>query len=533
MIYFANLFMALILAVACNSGGGGSSSEDFGPTWAVSGTLTYDYVPITASGLNYTGTTQKPVRNVYIEARRATDNRKVGSTYTDDNGAFVLDVPQSVSDYTIGVYSRLKSPAFRVVDNTNRSAIYMAATSQFQNTGDGVTLPNINLQSGWSGTNGGGSYSGTRAAAPFALLDSIYEAALKIKTERPSINFPTLYINWSVNNIAAGNDPASGQIGTSHYNPETGQLYILGKSNADTDEYDKHVVVHEFGHYIEDRLGRSDSIGGSHGVGDLMNMTVAFGEGWGNSLSAMIFDPEITYLDSMSNRQQTIGVSMNMENGTDPNKGWYSEVSVQQILFDIYDSNSDSGDNISLGLGPVMDVMINEQKTTPALTSIFSFVKAMKTRFPAEVTSLDDLVATKDIQPVQDIYGTGETNDGGMPMALPIYNALTMNGSAVATRIAGYAYNYNEAENTRYYRFTATSSRTRVIISSSDGFIILVYGNGTYAEYGDVGNGSTLNRSRDFSTVSGKEYVIVVTTLQDLIYNVSNPINISLAVQRL
>lgn len=528
MVYVATLVMALFLA-ACNSGGGGSSAENFGPTSPVSGTLTYDYVPITSSGLNYAGTSQKPVRNVYIEARRTRDNKKLSSSYTDDNGAFVIDVPESVSEFYIGVFSLLKSPNFRIVDNTNGAALYLAASSNIQNTLGGMTLPNINLQSGWTGS----SYGATRAAAPFALLDSIYSAVLKIHEERPAVNFPDLVINWSKNNLSSLNyNPASGEIGTSHYNPDNNQLYILGKENSDTDEYDRHIVVHEFGHYIEDRLGRSDSLGGAHSEGDLLAMSLAFGEGWGNALSAMVFDPAVTYLDSSSSQQSTISVNMNVESGSDTSKGWYSEVSVQQLLFDVYDGTGESGDNIELGIGPVMDVMLNDQKTTPALTSIFSFMTALKTRNPTEVTNIDTLVNTKNMQPVQDAYGTGETNSGGMSMAIPVYNSLVLDGASVATRIAGYAYRYNEAQNTRYYKFTAGSAKTRLVWTSSDTFYLFVLNKGNIVlEGGSESQGSTISGSQDLNTASGQEYVVQLLTIPEKV-KLPNPINFNLSVQK-
>ena len=82
-------------------------------------------------------------------------------------------------------------------------------------------------------------------------------------------------------------------------------IYILGDFTAlggDTDEFDQSVIAHEFGHYVEDRFGRSDSIGGDHGgSATLLDLRVAFGEGWGNAFSGMVLGDPI-YRDSQQRR---------------------------------------------------------------------------------------------------------------------------------------------------------------------------------------------------------------------------------------
>jgi hypothetical protein len=56
-------------------------------------------------------------------------------------------------------------------------------------------------------------------------------------------------------------------------------MFLLGKEDVDTDEFDTHVVVHEWGHYFESAVSRSDSPGGNHALGDLLDARLAFGEG--------------------------------------------------------------------------------------------------------------------------------------------------------------------------------------------------------------------------------------------------------------
>jgi hypothetical protein len=122
-----------------------------------------------------------------------------------------------------------------------------------------------------------------------------------------------------------------GEIKTSHYSDN--QLYILGKENVDTDEYDDHVVAHEWGHYFESRFSRSDSLGDDHSIGDKLDPRVAFGEGLGNAISGMVTD-DIHYVDTNGNLQGVVGVYMDLSSssGDTVSVGWFSEDSVQYIL---------------------------------------------------------------------------------------------------------------------------------------------------------------------------------------------------------
>ena len=64
-------------------------------------------------------------------------------------------------------------------------------------------------------------------------------------------------------------------------------------SPKDTDEFDQHVIAHEFGHYIENNFSRADNIGGSHGLGDKLDPRVAFGEGFGYAFAAIVLNDPV------------------------------------------------------------------------------------------------------------------------------------------------------------------------------------------------------------------------------------------------
>jgi len=377
-------------------------------TLKIIGKITYDRVHVNSSGigLDYNNITKEVAKQVVVKAI-GVDNQVIKSTTTDDNGDYSLNNLPSNTELKVQVYAQLKKIGIggwdvKVFDNTNGNSQYVMESSSISLRDNSLKI-NLNAQSGW----GGYRYSGERQAAPFAILGSIYQAMQKVLSADNNATFPTLVVNWSKNNIASGDGSEAGlrdgQIGTSHFNGEH-SLYILGKENSDTDEYDNHIIIHEWGHYFEANFSRADSIGGSHGAGDYLDIRVAFGEGWGNAWSAIATDDPI-YYDTMDNGQSN-GFSMNVEGELAQNLGWYSEDSIQRILYDLYDSHNDGADTLSLGFKPIYDVLVGSQKTTPAFTSIFSFITYLKEQNPSVIDKIDAILASEDIDSIQDIYGS-------------------------------------------------------------------------------------------------------------------------------
>ncbi len=412
----------------------------------LSGKLTYDHISHNASnGLDYNNIQQSNIRGATVELLDAGGASILDTITSDQNGDYSFIVSLNTS-YVIRVKAELKKDDviptwdFTVVDNTNTKALYAMDSNVQAVASSSVTL-NLNATSGWGST----SYTSDRVAAPFAILDSVYEAKEKVVTVDPTVAMASLKLNWSVNNVAVGGNTSTGQITTSHFNGT--EIFILGDEDGDTDEYDGHVIIHEWGHYFEGRLSRSDSIGGSHGGGNKLDMRVALGEGWGNALSGIITDDSF-YRDSFGSTQSQ-GFSINVEsNPSGTNKGWFSESSVQSLIYDFYDSNDDGSDSLSLGFAPLYNVMIAGEKNLDAFTSIYSFANQLKLESSANSSAIDALLTSQDIS-VTDDFGTGETNDGGDPRNLPVYQILPVGGSV---EVCSYGTNgeYNKLGNRKY-----------------------------------------------------------------------------------
>ena len=415
----------------------------------LSGKITYDHVPHNVSnGLDYANTIQSNVRGATVELLDANGSSILNTTTSDIDGNYSFEVSVNTS-YLVRVKAELKkddSPPtwdFTVVDNTNSRALY-AMDSALQTIVSSSVVLNMNASSGWTGAG----YTQPRVAAPFAILDSVYEAKEKVAAVDASVTMTPLNLNWSVNNVATPGDKSIGQISTSHFDGT--EIFILGDANGDTDEYDGHVVVHEWGHYFEGRMSRSDSVGGNHSGSDKLDMRVALGEGFGNALSGIITDDPF-YRDSLG-MNQSQGFEVNVEsNPTGTNKGWFSESSTQSLIYDFYDQNNDGSDTLSLGFAPIYNVLIGAERTTPAFTSIFSFANQLKIESPSNSTAIDSLLTSQDIT-VTDDFGSNETNDGGDARNLPVYKNLSVGGN---TEVCSFGTNgqYNKLGNRQYLTF--------------------------------------------------------------------------------
>ena len=479
------------------SGGGGSSGE----TATISGKITFDQVPhnTTTNGLNHNATTQQPARGVTVQLING--STVVDNTVTDSSGDYSV-TGETGQTYKLRVRAELKQTGTQawdveVVDNTSNNAQYVLDSSDFSVNSTSVTQ-NLNAASGW----GGSSYTSTRAAAPFNILDRVYTIIEKLKGVDSGLQLEPLVINWSPNNIPESGSIDTGRIGTSYYSGD--KIYLLGAANTDSDEYDGHVIIHEWGHFFEDNNARSDSVGGPHGGGDRLDMRVAFGEGFGNAWSGIITDDPY-YRDSYGTNQAQ-GFSINVENNAVSNPGWFSESSVQSILYDIYDGSND--DTATLGLQPIYDVLTGKQRNTDAFTSIFSFMTYMKEENPSDAVALNALLATHNIQSDIDIWGSTETDNEGQASVIPVYNEFTPGTSQNLCTIStfggfGSGENRNKLGNRKFLKLVIPTSGSYTLRATPTGnrdLDIYIYNQGVIVAGDNAESTSTVDVTYNFNS---------------------------------
>ena len=435
------------LLAACGGGGGPSNlnptPNNPGPTpttITVSGKITFDRVPFKTlpnRGLNPSAPIESPARGVVVEAISGTS--VLASTVTNATGDYSLTVSSNTQMFIRAKAQMSKSDAaptwdFKVLNNTNGDALYVLDGSTFGSGTSNITR-NLRAASGWGTT----SYTSdaARAAAPFAILDTIYRAKELILTASTSATFPALNVYWSPTNKPTEDDFCieTGDIGVTFYTAGgadegecNGQIpagmYVLGDfAQGDTDEFDQHVLAHEFGHYVEDKFSRSDSIGGEHGTGDKLDLRVAFGEGWGNAFSAMVLNDPI-YRDSYSGANNDFSINLEADD-TVGGEGWFSEASAGEILWDAFDATNESGDTLTLGFAPIFAAVAGEQRTTLALTSIYSFLEALEAAAPSSGAGIAQLRSGEQIN-ADDDFATDESNNGGDTSVLPIYRPISL-----------------------------------------------------------------------------------------------------------
>jgi len=410
-LYFLVLMVSLLLH------GCGSDVEKIN----VAGIVTYTYIPVTSAGLDYEASEERPIRGAVVQVVDKAQKKIISQGTTDERGHYSLQAEENTTIF-VRVRAELgnpENPNTRVVDNTKGNAIYLVESLfPVEVVKDPIFNANFNATTRFNVDENRFKRNG----APFAILDTIYTSQQKIKNVDSDVDFPFLLVNWSINNKRSVGRLTEGDIGTSFYSE--GELYILGAANNDTDEYDAHVIAHEWAHYFEDKLSRADSIGGPHSEEDILDATVAFSEGFGNAWAGMMLD-EPLYYDTIGASQAKSGLQLDLEkDSVDDDQysdlggemaflvdGFYSETSVQEILYDLYDADGENTDNdgVQVAFKDIYETLVGRQKLTPAFTTIFSFITGLKTGMNGlRATQVDALVEGENIR-VADAFGSSNT----------------------------------------------------------------------------------------------------------------------------
>ncbi len=466
--------LALVsLLVGCGGGGGSTGNVLPNPfdsqcasnaivsssaTVTIDGFITFDRVPVTSSGLDYSAISQDPVRGITIKA--CSDEGTYAITKTDDQGFYSLEVPEN-TELAIAILAEMKSegsPSWNVsvVDNTNQKAKY-AVLGASVNTGMTDSSRIINIPHGsWDGEK----YTSPRSAGPYAILDSIYEAMSVVLESNPTANFPKLTVNWSVNNqlVLGGVNVSLGQLSSTSFVPSSNELLVLGKDGQDTDEYDKDIIVHEWVHYYIFNFSRDDTPGGvRYGLLDKLDARVPLSEGLAHAITAVI--NETNFYRDVIGLSQSLVSQYSVENNNVPaeNIGWFSEDSASNFIFDIMDDTAEPGDNIALSFSELNEALLDERFINfSGATTIYTLAEVLRQRNPSLSGEINSLLNGQDITGAVDGFGAGETNDAGDAQYLPLYQTLVVGGSVslCSDRSNG---GMNHLGNRRFARFSIDS----------------------------------------------------------------------------
>ncbi len=301
----------------------------------------------------------RPIRRAEVIVKDA-EGTIVQCTETDNSGAFTTSIPSSGATYTVQVASRANNShnTAYVMNNPTANSFYTVST-----TVTGAGSPSATLVASATGSLIGGAFN---------ILDQILKSQeyLRAQTTNCSATFgdcspfttaPLVKVYWT-----AGLSPGvyygiSG--GISFYLNGDRELYILGGVDGNTetqdmDHFDNSVIVHEYGHFIEDNFGNPNSPGGSHNGNSIIDPRLAWGEGWANFFQAAVTTVPY-YRDTYGHVQCSSGSSCsgaNFNEFLDPTGGSYNdkptggntgegnfrEFSVTRLLWDVVKTSGTS-----------------------------------------------------------------------------------------------------------------------------------------------------------------------------------------------
>jgi len=308
-------------------------AADDAPTQILAGGAFYQKIPVTDNGLDLNHPVMVPIRSARVEVIDRSLQAIVAVSETDSNGQFRVPVPLE-PDLTIRVVSRLRTGELRVADNTSGNALYSITADVDARQ----TIPRIVIA------------DNSRLSGAFNILEMIQRSNDTIRLADPTIVPAPVSIFWSTRNTPRSGNVAQGLVGTTYFNFTDNMAFVLGDRSADSDEFDDSVIIHEYAHMLASRFSRDDSPGAAHSVGDMLDPRVAWSEGWANFLSCAVRnDPN--FRDSLGPNGTTI-LKYDLENNVPPgdNPGFWSEASVDTLLWDLYDDHADTGDDVQYPL---------------------------------------------------------------------------------------------------------------------------------------------------------------------------------------
>ncbi len=302
------------------------------------------YISAFNSGLGGAGAA-KPIRRAEVRVTNSSGS-VVQCAETAMDGSFSLSLPNSGQTYTVSVNSRSYNSDLRasVLNRPEKNEFYSLSTSVVANSSKDIGTMTATV-------------TGEILGAAFNILDQMLAANIYLRSQVSNCSAAiTGCQNFTVAPKAVafwekGFNPASyfNEGPLSFYIPGYSRLFILGGvngdvDNADTDHFDNSIIIHEYGHFLEDVIFGSDSPGGAHYGNDIIDPRLAWSEGFGNFLQAAVQDDPY-YIDTSGNSDGSTQMIfyVNLENGTldTPQalgEGNFREFSVTRLLWDAIDN---------------------------------------------------------------------------------------------------------------------------------------------------------------------------------------------------
>lgn len=389
----------------------------------LTGTAEFQARQVTTSGLLGPGPNQ-PIRYAEVQVLNSSGTI-IQCGATDNTGALVavdlispLQIPRTAGSYTVKVLSRGSNSkvAASIINNPYDNVLFSVSGAITLTSSDTTKAVSISVA----------SYSGTLEGGAFNILDQIYLANEFLRnnsacptTESGCTIFtvaPKIKVFWS-----PGVDPGTSYLGLTYpisaYLRSTDStfkgLYILGGKSgdsdcSDTDHFDNSIVLHEYGHFLEEYFAYSDSPGGSHSGNGVIDPRLAWSEGWANFFQAAVSSSPY-YRDTIRNSACTSGTALqiNLSLGEKTNRqdvpvaageGIYRETSVSRSLWQAISTPTGNGKGASIGFNYVWRAFTTSSfgglsQSTSHFRNIGTFNKIfydlVNANVPAKITAAD------------------------------------------------------------------------------------------------------------------------------------------------
>ncbi|MCK4761701.1 MAG: fibronectin type III domain-containing protein, partial [Candidatus Aminicenantes bacterium] len=314
-----------------------------------------------------------PIR--YAEVKVFDGISPLGTTSTDGNGNYTIEVNNidsgdgSGADIKVEVYSKGVGGAYPGT-SSNFGIVKPGPEESDQPWSTFSEIKNDNLKPDLE-INLTAETFGSDAGA-FSVYDAIVEAFIKTFTIY-SQEMPGIMVIWQEP------PPELGGEGTC-YDPNSGKIYLVME-----DRWDRDVILHEYGHYIQDRFGfQNGLVGGDTDHAwdqDLTNYPVgrtdeeaknlAFREAWPTFFSISVQYGDTGFPNSGDSIYQDTEdvnppITDNLEQDTmfHFSPGEFYEAMNCCTLWDIFDSNNhffDNNDTLSLDHDEIWNIVIAEK----------------------------------------------------------------------------------------------------------------------------------------------------------------------------
>ncbi len=373
-----------------------STINSFSPSVTITGSAVYKRRLYLSSGLGGVDSNDYPIRYAEIAVLDSTGS-EIQCGETDASGNFSISVPESSSaNYRIQVRSRISNSSQALVsvldrhDNMTYYAVQSASFTPDSNRSVGTLIA---------------AHDGQVIGGAFFILDHILRTNEFLRAQTTSCDgssgsitacspftvAPKVQVLWR-----PGFNPGDyyGVGPVSFYISGTSRLYILGGDNndvnsSDTDHFDSTVVIHEYGHFLEDMYPGSSSPGGAHDANSILDARLAWSEGFATFLALQVtadsnytsvFDNDTAnylnqYVDTYGNSDGSTGnefPKINLETNSprrdpsstsysiDDGEGIFREFSVVRGLIDAMDSDVDAVVSTNPGSGENIDSDFHE-----------------------------------------------------------------------------------------------------------------------------------------------------------------------------